>query len=471
MGGCCQQCLKGFCPSFVSVRGGTLKKPEATQFDLPDLPEPTLPAIDGTHNVVITGVGGTGVVTIGAVLAQAAQIDGKGAGMMEMAGLAQKGGAVHIHLRLANQPEDISAIRVATGEADCVIGGDLVVTAGAKTIGLMTTGRSGAVVNDHEIITGDFTRFRDFQVPSDRLKLSLEARLKDNLAFFDANNLALRLLGDSIYSNMLVLGGAWQQGLLPLAEESILEAIRLNGAKVAENQRAFQIGRWAVAFSEQAAEMAHLPNEQPDHVEDPIAYREARLVDYQGKGLVKKFRKLVDSAPEELREPVASGYYKLLAYKDEYEVARLHLTTADQVAAQWDGDVKLSFHLAPPMLPGKDAEGRPLKREFGPWVLTAFKALAAMKGLRGTPFDVFGYFPERRRERAMIRDYRATMEEVIAKVTPATMPIAVELAELPLSIRGYGLVKDKAADEAEARRAELLEQFRSGGAPVLQAAE
>ncbi|TRW95182.1 indolepyruvate ferredoxin oxidoreductase family protein [Paracoccus sp. M683] len=465
-------CVKGFCPSFVSVKGGKLKKPEATAFDIPDLPAPVLPAITGTHNVVITGVGGTGVVTIGAVLAQAAHIDGKGAGMMEMAGLAQKGGAVHIHLRLANQPEDISAIRVAVGEADCIIGGDLVVTAGAKTIGLMTTGRTGAVVNDHEIITGDFTRFRDFQVPSDRLRLSLEARLKDRVTFFDANNLALRLLGDSIYSNMLVLGASWQAGLLPLSEEAILEAIRLNGAKVAENQRAFLIGRWAVAFPAEAREMSTIPGEAPAHEPDPIGYREERLVGYQGKGLARKFRMLVDSAPEELRESVARGYYKLLAYKDEYEVARLHLSTADQVASTWDGDVKLSFHLAPPMLPGKDADGRPLKREFSAaWVLPAFKVLASMRKLRGTPLDVFGYFPERRRERAAIKQYAGDMAEVIAKVTPATMPIAVELAELPLNIRGYGPVKEKAEGEAAARRVELLAQFRSGGAPMREAAE
>ncbi|RMC37875.1 indolepyruvate ferredoxin oxidoreductase family protein [Paracoccus alkanivorans] len=460
-------CVNGFCPSFVSVRGGKLRKPKAEAFELPDLPMPALPEIDGTHNVVITGVGGTGVVTIGAVLAQAAHIDGKGAGMMEMAGLAQKGGAVHIHLRLANQPEDISAIRVAVGEADCVVGGDLIVTAGAKTIGLMTKGRTGAVVNDHEIITGDFTRFRDFQVPSDRLKLSLEARLGDNAAFFDANELALRLLGDSIYSNMLVLGACWQRGLLPLTFEAIMEAIRLNGTKVEENQRAFQIGRWAIAFPEQATKPAKI-TELPV---DPIEYRAARLVDYQGKRLEKKFRKLVEAAPGDLRESVARGYYKLLSYKDEYEVARLHLDTAGRVAETWEGDVKLSFHLAPPVLPGRDAEGRPKKREFGAWMLKGFRLLAAMKVLRGTPFDPFGYMPERRRERAMIREYEADMREVLAAVTDATMPIAIELAELPLTVRGFGPVKDKAADEAAQRREELLAQFRSGGAPLREAAE
>lgn len=461
-------CVKGFCPSFVSVKGGKLRRPKAEATELPPLPAPTLPAISGTHNIVITGVGGTGVVTIGAVLAQAAHIDGKGAGMMEMAGLAQKGGAVHIHLRLANRPADISAIRVATGEADCVIGGDLVVTGGAKTVGLMTQGRTGAVVNDHEIITGDFTRFRDFQVPSDRLKLSLEARLQDRVAFFNASDLALRMLGDSIYSNMLVLGAAWQQGLIPLTEEAILKAIELNGAKVAENQRAFQIGRWAMAYPDQTrkpAEVTQMPV-------DPVEYRAARLVGYQNKRLARRFRKLVDAAPAPLRDSVARGYYKLLAYKDEYEVARLHQMTAKAVAEKWEGNVKLSLHLAPPVMGGGlDGEGRPKKREFGPWMLRAFRVLAKFKGLRGTPLDPFGYSAERRMERQMIRDYEADMADIFAAVTDATMPIAIELAELPLSVRGYGPVKHKAAEQAALRRAELLAQFRAGDAPLREAAE
>ncbi|WP_282602751.1 indolepyruvate ferredoxin oxidoreductase family protein [Paracoccus sp. PARArs4] len=460
-------CVKGFCPSFVSVSGGKLRRPKAEALDLPDLPEPVLPAINGTHNIVITGVGGTGVVTIGAVLAQAAHIDGKGAGMMEMAGLAQKGGAVHIHLRLADRPEDISAIRVATGEADCVIGGDLVVSAGAKTLGLMTQGRTGAVVNDHEIITGDFTRFRDFQIPSDQLRVSLQARLKDRVAFFDANDLALRKLGDSIYSNMLVLGGAWQQGLIPLSHGAIAQSIRLNGAKVDENLRAFEIGRWAVAFPDQVRPPATVTELPPD----PVEYRAERLVGYQGRRLAKRYRAMVGKAPEALRESVARSYYKLLAYKDEYEVARLHLQTADRVAEQWEDAPRLTFHLAPPMLPGTDAIGRPRKREFGPWILRAFRVLASLKGLRGTPLDPFGYQSERREERRAIREYEADMAEIFAGVTDATLPIAIELADLPLTVRGYGPVKAKAAAEAAQRRAELLDQFRSGGAPMREAAE
>ncbi|WP_299359924.1 indolepyruvate ferredoxin oxidoreductase family protein [uncultured Paracoccus sp.] len=460
-------CLQGFCPSFVTVEGGRPRRPMAEAFDLPDLRDPQLPSIEGTHNVVITGVGGTGVVTIGAVLAQAAQIDGKGAGMMEMAGLAQKGGAVHIHLRLANRPEDISAIRVAVGEADCIIGGDLMVTAGARTLGLMAKGETGAVVNEHEIITGEFTRNRDFRVPADRLKLSLQARLGDRVVFFDASSLAERMLGDSIYSNMLVTGAAFQQGLIPLSEAAIMAAIELNGAKVAENQRAFQIGRWAVLHPDEVT-APEPPTRLP---RDPVAYRAARLVDYQGERLKQRFLDLVALAPAELRDSVARGYYKLLAYKDEYEVARLHLDTADRVAAAFEGDVRLTYHLAPPVLPGRDGQGRPRKRQFGPWMGRVFRVLAGLKGLRGTPLDVFGYMPERRRERAMIGQYEADMREVLPLVTPDTIDLVRELAELPLEVRGYGFIKDQAADAAGPRRLELLQAIRAGGAPVRHAAE
>lgn len=463
-------CVRGFCPSFVSVRGAKLKRPRAQALELPALPEPTLPAINGTHNVVITGVGGTGVVTIGAVLAQAAHIDGKGAGMMEMAGLAQKGGAVHIHLRLADRPENISAIRVAVGEADCVIGGDLVVTAGAKTLGLMTNGRTGAVVNEHEIITGEFTRNRDFQIPADRLRVSLQARLGQRVEFFDASTLALRLLGDSIYSNMLVLGATWQNGLLPLSETAILKAIQLNGAKVDENQRAFQIGRWAVSHPDEARRVIAGPT-VVDLPVDPVEYRAKRLVEYQDQALAGRFRELVHLAPSDLRESVARGFYKLLAYKDEYEVARLHLQSAAQLAEEFEGDARLSFHLAPPLMPGRDPDGRPLKREFGAWVLPVFRVIARMKGLRGSMLDPFGWLPERRAERAAIVEYERDMREVLPGVSPATIAIVRELAELPLSVRGYGLVKDEAAEKAASRRRELLQAFRAGGAPMAQAAE
>lgn len=460
-------CVSGFCPSFLTLEGAQIKKSATAQLDLPDLPEPVLPQINGTHNVVITGVGGTGVVTVGAILAMAAHVDGKGAGMMEMAGLAQKGGAVHIHCRLAENPADISAIRVAVGEADAVIGGDLVVSAGAKTLGLMTTGRTGAVINSHEIITGEFTRNTEFRIPSDRLQLSLEARLKDRVSFFDATELARATLGDSIYSNMLVFGAAWQQGLIPLSLASIERAITLNGAGPERNLRAFSIGRWAVLHPQQAATIL-APKSAP--VTDPVAFRVDHLRDYGGEALVQRFQKLVDAAPVALRDSVARSYHKLLAIKDEYEVARLHLDSLAKAQDEFDGVLRPTYHLAPPMLPGKDAQGRPKKRAFGPWVIHLFKALHAMHGVRGKWFDPFGYSADRRMERALIAEYEADMAEIFSGFTPEKLHIAKALAELPLTIRGFGPVKHANAVKAAETRAKLLAAWRKdGGAATLAA--
>ncbi len=460
-------CLSGFCPSFITLSGAMPKKAATAQLDLPDLPEPVLPAISGTHNIVITGVGGTGVVTVGAVLAMAAHLDGKGAAMMEMAGLAQKGGAVHIHCRLANRPEDISAIRVAVGEADAVIGGDLVVTAGSKTLGLMTLGRTGAVVNAHEVMTGDFTQKRDFQLPVSQLRLSLEAKLRDRLTMFDASDLSRRLLGDSIYANTLVFGAAWQAGLIPLSLASIMKAIELNGAGVAANQRAFALGRWALIAPEDVAAFLH-PTKTISP--DPIAFRAAHLVAYQGAALANRFRALVAKAPENLRESVAKGYHKLLSYKDEYEVARLHLSTMEKAREEFDGDLQPRFHLAPPLLPGKDAMGRPRKRAFGAWIIPVFRGLAALKTLRGTVFDPFGYGAERRAERRLIAEYEADMALVLPNASKANEALLRELAELPLSIRGFGPVKAAAMTKAAARRAEILAALQDQGPPQAVAA-
>ncbi len=466
-------CLNGFCPSFVTLEGAKLRKEATTKIDLPDLSDPELPQIDGTWNVVITGVGGTGVVTIGAVLAQAAQIDGKGAGMMEMAGLAQKGGAVHIHCRIAERPGDISAIRVATGEADALIGGDLVVSAGAKTLGLTRAGHTGAVVNSHEIITGDFTRDTEFALPSDRLKLAMEARLKERLALFDASDLARATLGDSIFSNMIVFGAAWQRGLIPISHAAITQAIELNGAAVKRNLRAFEIGRWAVEHPEDAAAVLK-PNivSLPKTLDEKIAFRAEHLRAYQGRRLAKRYRRFVEGIEDmQLREAVALGYHKLLAYKDEYEVARLLLATRAKAAAEFEGDFRMTYHLAPPMFSRSGPDGRPKKRAFGERLGIMLRLLRAMKPLRGSALDPFARSAERRMERALIRQYEADMKEILPKVTPETRDAAIALAALPLEIRGFGPVK--AANEAKAakRREEILSAFRSGGAPLAKAAE
>jgi indolepyruvate ferredoxin oxidoreductase len=466
-------CLNGFCPSFVTVEGAKIRKEATVELDTGHLPAPRLPQIEGTHNIVITGVGGTGVVTVGAILAMAAHVDGKGAGVMEMAGLAQKGGAVLIHCRLAERPEDITAIRVATGECDALIGGDLVVSAGAKTLGLTRPGRTGAVVNSHEIITGDFTRDTEFRIPAEQLRLSLQARLREGLAMFDASELARVLLGDSIFSNMMLLGAAWQRGLVPLSEEAILRAVELNGAAVEGNKRAFEIGRWAVLNPEEAERLSR-PKvvEKPATLDEKVEFRARHLVEYQSGRLAARYRRLVEKAADErLKEAIAKGYHKVLAYKDEYEIARLLKDAGDKARAEFEGDLRLSYHLAPPLLSRKGPDGRPRKREFGPWMGRLFRLLARGKALRGTPFDPFGWSAERKAERALIVQYERDMAEVLENVTPQTMDIAVELAELPLRIRGFGPVKAEAMEAAAKRREELLAAFRAGGAPVARAAE
>jgi indolepyruvate ferredoxin oxidoreductase len=354
-----------------------------------------------------------------------------------------------------------------------VIGGDLVVTAGARTLALMRPEGTGAVVNSHEIVTGQFTRNPDFRLPVADLKLALQARLRDRLVMFDASELARVALGDSIYSNMMVFGAAWQAGLIPVPLAAIREAIRINGAAVEANLRAFDIGRWAVAEPEAAARLIAPPAPVASLPPDPVAFREAHLRAYQDDRLARRYRAFVDrfAADPALREAVARGYHKLLAYKDEYEVARLHLQSYDQARAEFDGKFRMSFHLAPPLLPGKDASGRPRKREFGPWILPLFRVLARLKGLRGGPFDVFGYNPERRMERALIGQYEADMGQALKALTPATRDAILELALLPLSIRGFGPVKAANAQAAAKRRDELLALIAAGGQPRAVAAE
>ena len=466
-------CLDGFCPSFVTLEGAKIRKEAAKELVLPELPKPQLPKISRTYNVVITGVGGTGVVTIGAVLAQAAQIDGLGAGMMEMAGLAQKGGAVVIHCRLAKSPDDISAIRVATGECDALVGGDMVVSAGAKTLGLTARGRTGAVVNSHEIVTGDFTRDVDFTLPSDRLELALQARLGDRVEMFDASELSKITQGDSIFSNMMVFGAAWQNGLIPLNHAAIVQAIELNGTAVKQNLRAFEIGRWAVLFPNDAKAMgASNVVELPKSLDEQIAYRADHLVSYQSKRLANRYRKMLSGIDDlTIKTAVAKGYHKVLSYKDEYEVARLLLSSREKAAAEFDGDFSMTFHLAPPILSKTGPDERPVKRAFGSWMERPVRILCKLRRLRGTPFDVFGYAAERKMERALIRQYETDMREVLPELKNETRDLIVALAELPLQIRGFGPVKAQNEAKAAKTRETLLAAIRAGGPDRIQAAE
>ncbi|MEM6488455.1 MAG: indolepyruvate ferredoxin oxidoreductase family protein [Pseudomonadota bacterium] len=478
-------CLSGFCPSFVTVEGARPRAKAGNGFQVPELPEPALPALERPWNLLITGIGGTGVVTVGALISMAAHLEGRGASEMQMAGLAQKGGAVAIHCRLAPSPADIHAVRLATGEADALIGGDLVVAASPKVLSLTAGGRTRAVCSTEEVVSGQFTVDREFRVPGGRLRDALSARLgADALAMVDAVGLARAVLGNAIYANVLLLGAAWQAGLVPLSLEALQRAIELNGAGVEGNKRAFALGRLAVA--DPAAAAAAEGGAEAEAPVDPVAHRVAHLTAYQGPALARRYRAGVTRAEaaeqaagvEGFAEAVAEGYHKLLAYKDEYEVARLHhQTTAAAIAEAFEGvedgtAPRLRFHLAPPMLPGRDANGRPKKRAFGPWMMRVFGLLRHGKLLRGTVLDPFGHTAERRMERALIAEYEAGLKRWTETLSPATAPTATALARLPLEIRGFGPVKAKAAAEAAETRAALEAALANGDpAPLATAAE
>ncbi|HZD91923.1 MAG TPA: indolepyruvate ferredoxin oxidoreductase family protein, partial [Pseudolabrys sp.] len=487
-------CLKGFCPSFVTVHGAKLKKGEgvAAPADWPALPAPNVPLTNHPYGIIVTGVGGTGIVTVGAIIAMAAHIDGKGAGVIDMAGLAQKGGAVFSHIRIANTPDDIHAIRVAAGGADLVLGGDIVVAGNKKVLTAMKRGGTHVVVNTAEFLPGDFTRNEDFSLPTERLKRAIADHAgRDRTHFVDAGRLATALLGQSLGANMFMLGYAYQLGAVPLSAEAIEQAIELNGQAVDMNLAAFSYGRRA-AVDPAAIEVlvGPRPEEQNDSLKlsqsfaETVERREAFLTDYQSRRYARRYRKWVDKvrAAEAAKTPgekalsdAAARYlFKLMAYKDEYEVARLYTDTAflDRVKQSFDGDLRFEFHLAPPLLAKIDpATGEPKKRAYGPRMLTAFRLLKKFKFLRGTPLDIFGYSKDRRTERRLIADYQALLEMIMAELTSANYAVAVELASIPEKIRGYGPVKERHLKAAKAEEANLREQFRSAAEPFLKAAE
>lgn len=456
-------CMNGFCPSFVSLKGANPKEVVSDEYSIPDLPSPELFKISGTHNVVITGIGGTGVVTVGAILAMASYIDGKGVGMIEMAGLAQKGGAVTIHCRIANSPEEITAIRVDLGEADCIIGGDLVVTASSEVIALTKQNKSCIVVNSHEILTGDFTRDTEFKLPMERLCQRLEAEIgSKNVSVIDSSLISKSLLGDSIYSNMILMGVAWQQSTLPLSKEAIETSIRLNGAAADKNLAAFSIGRWWAVdpVGVEKAIKSSIKSNTPLNQSSMDIRREHLLV-HSGRSLVKRYEQWVNSFEgSPLQESVIQSYHKLLAIKDEYEVARLHLNTAEMARNEFEDGFSMTFSLAPPFLPGKSSDGRPQKREFGMWILKVFWLLSKMRKMRGTVFDIFGYSKERKLQKKLIQTYEQDMKMLLSTPLETYSTAAVELAGLPLQVRGYGPVWENNYRKMMARRKELLSEIK-----------
>jgi len=487
-------CLNGFCPSFVTVHGAKLKKGEsvAEPSDWPALPAASLPLSNHPYSIIVTGIGGTGIVTIGAIIAMAAHLEGKGVGVIDMAGLAQKGGAVFSHIRIANTPDDIHAIRVAAGGADLVLGGDMVVAGAKKVLSAIKPGNTRVVMNTAEFLPGDFTRNADFSLPTERLKRAIGgAAGRDRSHFIDAGRLATALLGNSIGANMFMLGYAYQLGALPLSAEAIEKAIEMNGEAVPMNVAAFRYGRRA-AVDAKAVESLVKPQPAQDNdalklsrsFTETVDRRVAFLAAYQNKRYGERYRRLVEKmraveaekAPGQcgLAEAVARYLFKLMAYKDEYEVARLYADTnfIERVKSSFDGDLRFEFHLAPPLLARKNAStGEPKKMSFGPWMLKTFGVLAKFKFLRGTPLDPFGYGAERRTERKLIADYEALLATIAAELTPANHTIAVALAAIPEKIRGFGPVKQRHLAAAKAEETELRAQFQAGAEPFLKAAE
>ncbi|MFG1391841.1 indolepyruvate ferredoxin oxidoreductase family protein [Xanthobacter agilis] len=488
-------CVGGFCPSFVTVHGARPRKVEAAATgatDWPVPPEPALPEIHGTYSIIATGVGGTGVVTIGAILGMAAHLEGKACGMIDMAGLAQKGGAVYSHIRLANDPAAITAIRVPARGADVVLGGDMVVAGTRKVLAAVKPGATLVVVNTHEVLPGDFTRNADYALPTARIRRTIaEAAGAANTHFIAASRLATAVFGHALAQNIFLLGYAYQYGALPVSAAALEQAIALNGEAVAMNQAAFLWGRRA-AHDPAAVEALAAPKggiasdarRLSGSLDEIIARRVEELTRYQDAAYAARYQALVSRARRReaqaapgragLTEAVARNLFKLMAYKDEYEVARLYAdgAFARQVAAAFEGKLRFEFHLAPPLFARPDpATWEPRKLRFGPWMLKALGVLATFKGLRGGAFDPFGHSAERRTERALIADYERLMDEVLRVLDRDNHAVAVALASIPEKIRGYGPVKARHLAAAKAEEADLLARFRAPPQPQAEAAE
>ncbi len=531
-------CVEGFCPSFVTVHGGTPRKGRKVDAaaKLANLPHPAFKGdLSQPWNILITGVGGTGVVTIGALLGMAGHLEGRGSTVLDQTGLAQKGGAVTTHIRIAKTPEDIHAVRIAAGEADLVLGCDMVVVNDYWALSKIRAGRTAVVLNSYEAMPGTFTTRPDLQFPAAEIVSAVRTALDGEEPFVvDATQLATALMGDAIAANLFMLGYAWQQGLVPLSLDSIHRAVELNGAAVEMNKTALAWGRLAVVEPHTVADAAGVIRNAPTRAESTprdlpllaptpseghesglmpkrdtelrsedelrhvpasaggdvaflplddlrlsrsldelVARRVTFLTDYQNAAYAKRYSDFVarvrtvegDKAPgsTDLSEAVARYFFKLMAYKDEYEVARLY-TSGEfrrRLEQQFEGDYKLHFHLAPPLLAKKNAKGELVKREYGPWILTAFRFMAKLRFLRGTALDVFGYTAERRGERALIDEYERTVGGLLDRLDAGNADLAAEIASIPEHIRGYGHVKEAHLHAAKAREQSLLARWLS----------
>ena len=480
-------CVKGFCPSFVTVEGGSLKKGRAASAagdaGFPPLPEPALPSLERPFGTLVTGIGGTGVITIGQIMAVAAHIEGKAVSVLDMSGLAQKFGPVMSHVRIAVSQEQLCSVRVGTGAADLVLGCDLVVTGGGEALSKMNERTTRVVVNATTAPTADFVRNPDWQLPASNLQQDiLAAANRNNVDFVPAGRLATGLTGDAIATNMFMLGYAFQKGWVPLGEAALLRAIQLNGVAVEFNQKAFLWGRRAAVDLELVerlatpAEVIPISQALSRNLDDIILRRVEFLTGYQDAAYAARYRKFVERVREiemqrageggklPLSEAVARYYFKLMAVKDEYEVARLYADPgfSQKIRGTFEGDYRLKFHLAPPLLNRPDpVTGVAKKSEFGPWMLAAFRMLAKLKGLRGTALDIFGHTEERRTERNLIGEYERTVEELLMKLSRDNAKLAAQIASIPEEIRGFGHVKLRHLKAAKEKEAKLLDEFRA----------
>jgi indolepyruvate ferredoxin oxidoreductase len=465
-------CVNGFCPSFVTVEGGELQaragiQPDATQQQLLDtLPDPDFMAIDGCFDLLVTGVGGTGVVTVGQLITMAAHLESKGASVLDFTGFAQKFGTVLSYIRIAEDPARINQVRIEKARADALIGCDLVVSSAPRASATYAPGSTRAIVNTAEMLTGDFVKHRDANLrAAERIKAISNVVGAHNFEALDANAIAEELMGNTIYANVLLLGAAWQLGMVPVSLPALMRAIELNGVEPDKNKLAFSWGRLAVANPEKLQAALHKEdrNRNEETLGEVIDRRARFLAEYQDELLAKRYADLVNKAHKAelalngtgtFADAIARSYFKLLSYKDEYEVARLHTQTGflDKVRRDFGKDARVRFHLAPPILnSSRDARGRPRKKEFGAWMIPLFRVLAGLRGLRGTRLDVFGYTAERRMERALIGEFEANVDKLLADLDVGNIDEATSIVRLYMDIRGYGPVKEQAVADTRAK--------------------
>jgi indolepyruvate ferredoxin oxidoreductase len=474
-------CINGFCPSFVTIEGGekrkALSRPQFPVDELGKLEMPAIPDIGESYDLLVTGVGGTGVITVGALITMAAHIEGKGASVLDFTGFAQKFGPVLSYIRIADNPSRINQVRIGNAQADALVGCDLVVSSSPRASSTFRPGGTRAVVNTTEMSTADFVRYRDASLRADdRLRAIGQLVGEHNLSTVAANRISETMLGNTIYANVLMLGFAWQRGLVPVSLEAVGRAIELNGVEIDKNKEAFGWGRLAAGNPDLIQELfaGPEPTTEQDATLDQVIQRRAEfLIDYQNHALAEKYHKLLNRVREAEQEIVASGdlrltdavaraYFKLLAYKDEYEVARLHTSTGflEKIKNDYGKKATVRFHLAPPILQTSvDARGRPRKRQFGNWMILVFRLLAKLRVLRGTPFDLLGISGERKLERALIVEFEDLVEQILTGLNDENLPEAAEIVSLIMGIRGYGPVKEEAVTKIRGEIANRLGNF------------